>query len=195
MLANVVHRYLLSLVCAVTLAALAACASMPVASMMRLSRTDFSTVDPSALRAALKLPGSVRPRATRLQLTVSAGGEKQVEEFNLTGVNDLGELTALRRESSPGTSIFVYRLAAADIARLNEVRADVLGRRAGGARVTMAIGVAADGCRTGPLPETIPLTTYLRTEAGGEFFALMRDVDLRKALAGHDLAAKLPTCN
>lgn len=187
-------RYLRRLIGVFAIAAVAACTSMPVTSLIRLARTDFATVDPAALRAALKLPDGIRPRAARLRLTVTAGSDERVEEFVLTDMTDAGELASLRSEISAGTSIYGYRLAATDIARLTAVRADMLARKANGAHGTMTIGVSADGCRAGPLPETIPLTTYLRTDASSDFFALARDIDLRKALAGHDLATKLPVC-
>jgi hypothetical protein len=176
------------------LVAVAACTSMPLTSMVRLARTDFSTIDPAALRAALKVPDGIRPRVARLQLTLTIDGDKRVEEFVLQDMADAAELASLRGEVSAGASLYAYRLDPADIARLASVRADMLARKAKGARGSMAIGVSAEGCRTGPLPETIPLTTYLRTEAGGDFFVLARDVDLRKALAGQDIAAKLPMC-
>jgi hypothetical protein len=187
-------RTLLGAATIVAITVVAGCTSMPVTSMVRLARTDFTTVDPAALRAALKLPDSIRPRVARLQLSVSVGNDKQTEEFTLADLADPGELASLRSEVTAGTSIYGYRLAVADIARFTSVRADMLARKASGAGGRMAIGVSADGCRTGPLPETIPLTTFLRTEAGGDFFALARGVDLRKALAGQDLAAKLPLC-
>lgn len=179
---------------ALALAAVAACTSMPLNSMVRVARTDFSTIDPAALRAALKVPDGIRPHVARLQLTLTTEGDKRVEEFVLQDMADAAELASLRGEVSVGTTMYAYRLDPADIARFASVRADMLARKAKGARGAMAIGVSAEGCRTGPVPETIPLTTYLRTEAGGDFFALARDIDLRKALAGQDLTVKLPMC-
>jgi hypothetical protein len=174
---------------------LAGCAAMPVTSMVKLARTDFTTVDPASLRVALKLPEGVRPRprGVRLRLTGTVDGAKETQEFVLADLADPGEFVSLRGEVSKGTAVYAFRLEPADVPRLVAWRADLLARKARGGHGSLTLGVAADGCRTGPLPATILLTTYLRTEPGGDFFPLARDIDLRK-VAGQAVAAELPPC-
>ncbi len=43
---------------------LAACGHMPVTSMIKLARVDFAKTDPEQVRAAVKLPRTVRPIST-----------------------------------------------------------------------------------------------------------------------------------
>lgn len=172
------------------------CTTMPVASMVKLARTDFTTVDPAALRVAVKLPEGIRPRpnGVRLKLTTTIDGATETREFVLADPADPGEFVSLRGEVSKGTAVHAFRLAPADVAKMTEFRAAQLARKAAGGRGSLGLGVAADGCRTGALPSKVLLTTYLRTEPDGAFFPLMRDVDLRDAMPGRDLAAEIPPC-
>ena len=183
-------------VLAVALAILPSCTSMPVTSMVKLMRTDFANIDPAVLRVAVKLPQTVKPRrgGVKLKLTLATDGAKQEREFVLDDLNDPAELLSLRAELSRGTEIHAFRLDPADVARLIAVRDDMLAAKQRGAKGSIIIGVSADGCRAGPLPDKVPLTTYLRTEADGEFFALARDIDLRAAVSAEQLATKLPPC-
>jgi hypothetical protein len=189
-------QYLGRALAAVALLLLPGCASTPVTSMVKLARTDFTTIDPSALRVAVKAPESVKPRrgGVKLKLAATLDGTKQQHEFVLGDLADPAELLSLRAEVSRGTAIHAYRLESADVARLTALRVEMLAAKQRGAKGSMTIGVGADGCRLGPLPDKVLLTTYLRTEAEGEFFALARDVDLRETLNGEALDAKLPPC-
>jgi hypothetical protein len=181
---------------ATALALLAGCASMPVTSMVRLARTDFSTVDPGALRVAVKLPQGIFPRRDRVRLVLTAtiDGVAQKQEFVLADLADPGELARLRGDVPAGFTIHGFRLAPPDLPRLSTFRADLLARKKAGAHGSMSLAVAADACRAGALPDAVPLTTYLRTEQGGDFFPLVRDVDLRKAIPAKDGEELLPPC-
>lgn len=181
---------------------LTACGHMPVTSMVKLARIDFTTVDPAELRVAVKLPQNVRPQrdGVRLRIAVKTGGAEQAEEFVLRDVNDLGELMALRAEVEAGTAVYAFRLAPDDLARVRAFRAAALQRRSAGGGGSLTLGVSAQGCRIAAVADKpIYLTTYLKTAPGAGYIPLMRDVDLRaellrSAAAGVDLAAKLPPC-
>uniref|UniRef100_Q07HC1 Uncharacterized protein n=1 Tax=Rhodopseudomonas palustris (strain BisA53) TaxID=316055 RepID=Q07HC1_RHOP5 len=189
-------QYLGGGLAALALALMPGCTSMPVTSMAKLARTDFTTIDPSALRVAVKAPQSVKPRrgGVKLKLAVTLEGAKQQHEFVLGDLADPAELLSLRAEVSRGTAIHAFRLEPADVARVIAMRDEMLAAKQRGAKGSLTIGVSADGCRVGPLSDKVLLTTYLRTESDGEFFALARDVDLRNALSGEALDAKLPPC-
>ena len=55
--------------------AMAGCSHMPVTSMVKLARVDFETSDPAQLRAAIKLPRTLRPQpnGVTLRLAVQVG--------------------------------------------------------------------------------------------------------------------------
>jgi hypothetical protein len=178
------------------LGVLSGCTTTPVTSMVKLARTDFTTIDPAALRVGVKAPQNLKPRrgGVKLKLTGTLDGARLQHEFVLGDLTDPAELLSLRAEVSPGTAVHAFRLEPADVARLTAMREQMLAAKQRGAKGSLTIGVGADGCRAGPLPDRLLLTTYLRTEAGGEFFALARDVDLRETLGGESLDAKLPPC-
>jgi hypothetical protein len=190
------RRGLLAAASALLLAALSGCTTMPVTSMVKLARTDFTTVDPAALRIAVKLPMGLRPRreGVRLRVAATVADLKQEQSFVLADLDDAGELLSLAGEVTADVSIYAFRLDPADVPRLVAMRQEMLARKASGAKGSLTLSVAADACRTGPLPATTLLTTYLRTEAAGDFFPLARDVDLRKIVpkdAGKEL---IPPC-
>jgi hypothetical protein len=180
----------------IALVLLPGCATTPVSSMAKLARTDFTTIDPVALRVAVKASQSLKPRrgGVKLKLGGSLDGAEQQHEFVLAEVTDPAELASLRAEVTPGTAVHAFRLEPADVSRLVAIRSEMLAAKQRGAKGSLTIGVSADGCRLGPLPDKVLLTTYLRTGPVDEFFALMRDVD---PFQGVDLAqrdAKLPPC-
>jgi hypothetical protein len=88
---------------------------------------------------------------------------------------DTGELLSLAGELTKGHAIYAFGLDPADLPRLEAMRAEMLARKARGGRGSLTLNVAADACRIGPLPADTLLTTYLRTDPGGDFFPLVRD--------------------
>ncbi|RAI44917.1 hypothetical protein [Rhodoplanes roseus] len=180
----------------VAAAVLAGCTSMPVTSMVKLARTDFTTVDPSVLRVAVRLPTGVRPlpRSVTLRLSVKTGSAQPVtKEFVLADLADAGELIGLRGEVAEGTAVYGYRLEPADAAEVVALRTEMMARKSRGERGSLTLEVGAKACRADGAPDRVRLTTYLKTEAGGDFFPLVRNVDLRE-IAGQAVPAELPRC-
>jgi hypothetical protein len=180
--------------------ALAGCGHMPVTSMVKLARVDFTATDPATLRAAVKLPTAIRPLhdQVRLRLAVRlASGTEDTQDFRLTEVSDPADVLSLRGGIEGGTHVFAYRLEPAEAARLAAFR-DALKKQqtAGGGRGgALTISVASEACRSGELPASpVWLTTYLRTAETGGYVSLTRDVDMRSIARGRDLVAEMPVC-
>ena len=178
----------------------AACGHMPVASMVKLARVDFSATDPGALRAAVKLPSAIRPQRdqVRLRLTVRlASGKEDTQDFRLTEISDPADLALLREEIAGGTHLFAYRLEPAEAARLAAFR-DALKKQqmaSGGRGGALTISIAPEVCRSGELTAgEVLFTTYLRTAETDSYVVLARDVDLRSVPRGHDRTAEMPVC-
>jgi hypothetical protein len=190
----------LAIVCGTVAVLLAACGHMPVTSMVKLARVDFTATDPGGLRAAVKLPSAIRPQRdqVRLRLTVRlASGKEDTQDFRLAEISDPADIALLRQEIEAGTHLFAYRLDPAESARLTAFR-DSLQRQqaAGGGRGgALTISIAPEVCRSGELPPgAVLFTTYLRTAETGGYVVLTRDVDLRSVARGRDLAAEMPVC-
>jgi hypothetical protein len=164
--------------------------------MVKLVRTDFTTVDPAALRIAVRLPEGLRPRpqGVRLRLKVTVDEEKRDQSFALARFDDPGEARSLAGELTTGHAIYAFRLDPADLPRLEAMRAEMLARKARGGRGSLTLSVAAEACRTAPLPTNTLLTTYLRTESAGDYFALVRDVDLRTIVPEDKTSELIPPC-
>jgi hypothetical protein len=190
----------LAVICSAASFALAGCGHMPVASMVKLARVDFTATDPATLRAAVKLPTAIRPLhdQVRLRLAVRlASGAEDVKDFRLTEVSDPADVSSLRSEIEGGTHVFAYRLEPAEAARLAAFR-DALKKQqtaSGGRGGALTISIATEACRSGELPASpVWLTTYLRTAETGGYVPLTRDIDMRSIARGRDLVAEMPVC-
>jgi hypothetical protein len=169
---------------------------MPVMSMIKLARVDFTSTNPAQLRAAVKLPWALQPRAQGTVLRISvktSDGQDLKQEFALQEISDPTDLLPLRAEMSSDTHIFAYRIDPADLSRLIDFRATALAQprvRRGG-----TLSIQPQACRSGEIPSgPILFSTFLRTAEIGEYIALTREVDLRTLAAGRDVAAMIPPC-
>lgn len=180
----------------IMLAILPGCSSMPVSSMVKLARTDFAAADPAALRIAVRLPEGLRPRpkGVKLRIAIAVADTKQEQTLVLTELDDPAELLSLSGELTRSYAIYAFRIDPADLPRIAAMREQMAAHQARGARGSLSLGVGAEACRTGPLPADPLLTTYLKTERGGDFIPLVRDVDVRKELPGVVTSERIPLC-
>jgi hypothetical protein len=189
-----------AIVCAALWGPLAGCGHMPVTSMVKLARVDFTATDPAGLRAAVKLPATVKPLHDQVRLRVTvrlASGKEESQDFRLTEVSDPSDVSLLRDEIEAGTHVFAYRLEPAEAARLAQFR-DALKQQqtaSGGRGGALTLSIAPEICREGEFPAgPVLFTTYLRTAETGGYVPLARDVDMRGVLRERDLAAQMPAC-
>jgi hypothetical protein len=190
------YRFLLhSLLPILLMLAIAGCSHMPVTSMVKLARVDFETSDPVQLRAAIKLPRTLRPRpnGVALRITVQVGrAPEEARDFILREMPEPAELT---REASADSHIFAYRIDDSDLARLAAFRAELIAKKSSGQRGSISISVRPQACKAGELPDgPIYFTTYLRTAETKDYVALARDVDLRSIVPNAAVVAEIPRC-
>ena len=175
--------------------AVAGCSHMPVTSMVKLARVDFETSDPAQLRAAIKLPRSLRaqPRGVALRIAVRVGREpEEARDFMLREIPEPAELA---RETGAGSHIFAYRIDDADLARLAAFRAELIAKKSSGQKGSISISVRPQACKVGELPDgPITFSTYLRTAETTEYVALAREVDLRSIVPNAAVVAEIPRC-
>jgi hypothetical protein len=176
---------------------LRACGQVPITSLHALSKIDVATTDPAQVRAAVKVPKVIKPRAGRMRLrvTVKVGDAPEIrEDFALSEVTDRAELRALDYAIDPGTALYAYRIADADVPRFEAFRAGLI-KSTRGRHSNLGIAILPDACRSGALPRG-PLTfsTYLRTSETGTYVPLTMDVDLRSIDPTRDISAIIPPC-
>ena len=175
--------------------AMAGCSHMPVTSMIKLARVDFETSDPAQLRAAIKLPRSLRARPNGVALRISVQVGREPEEARDFMLRELPEPAELAREAGAGSHIFAYRVDDADLARLAAFLAELIAKKSSGQKGSISISVRPQACKVGELPDgPIYFSTYLRTAETKDYVALARDVDLRSIVPNAAVVAEIPRC-
>lgn len=168
---------------------------MPVTSMVKLARVDFETSDPAQLRAAIKLPRTLRPRPNGVSLRIAVRVGRSPEEARDFALRELPMPTELAREAGTDGHVFAYRIDEADLPRLAVFRSELMAKKRSGQGGSISISVKPQACKTGELPEgPLYLTSYLQTAETGSYVTLARDVDLRTIAPEHDIVDKIPRC-
>ncbi|UJS24697.1 hypothetical protein [Thiothrix winogradskyi] len=178
---------------------LSACTAIPVKTLYKLATADFMTVDPAVLRVAAQMPDWVAPRpdGVKLELGMKRDGETPVNErFNLEAIPLALEGKTLADAAKPGYQLYAYRLAPADIPRLQHFRDTVKAKKAdGGKKPETSLSVGVDACRKSELPAgKIPATTFLQLDKESGYLPLLVDYDLRQEVDGKELATLIPPC-
>jgi hypothetical protein len=182
------------------LSVLGACSHMPVSTMWALRNFDAATVDPVTLRAAVQLPESFEPQPRGVTLTVGwrrEGEEAHEAKFVLKETTAPEDVAPLEKERKPGTRLFVYRVDLADFAEIRARQRAFLDEKARNpGKTSGSFGVGAEACRHGAFPAGPLLTTsFLRTQPGGPYLILLKDLDLRKAATAEKTLEELvPPC-
>lgn len=178
---------------------LGACTAIPVKTLYKLATADLMTVDPTVLRVAAQMPDWVapRPEGVKLELGMKRDGETPLtERFSLEAIPTSLEGKTLNDAAKSGYQLYAYRLAPADIPRLQHFRDTLKAKKAdGGKKPESSMGVSVDACRKTELPDgKIPMTTYLRLDTESGYLPLLVDYDLKQKVNGKDLAALIPPC-
>jgi hypothetical protein len=175
--------------------AMAGCSHMPVTSMVKLARVDFETSDPVQLRAAIKLPRTLRPRPNGVALRIAVQVGRAPEEARDFILREIPEPAELTREARADSHIFAYRIDDSDLGRLAAFRAELVAKKSSGQKGSISISVRPQACKAGELPDgPIYFTTYLRTAETKDYVALARDVDLRSIVPNAAVVAEIPRC-
>jgi hypothetical protein len=189
-------RFLLhSLLPILLMLAMTGCSHMPVTSMVKLARVDFDTSDPVQLRAAIKLPRTLRPRPNGVALRIAVQVGRAPEEARDFILREMPEPAELTREASTDSHIFAYRIDDSDLARFIAFRGELIAKKSSGQKGSISISVRPQACKSGELPDgPVYFTTYLRTAETKDYVALARDVDLRSIVPDPAAVAGIPRC-
>jgi hypothetical protein len=180
---------------ALLMLAMAGCSHMPVTSMVKLARVDFETSDPVQLRAAIKLPRTLRPRPNGVALRIAVQVGRAPEDARDFVLREIPEPAELTREASADSHIIAYRIDDSDLARLMAFRTELIAKKSSGQKGSISISVRPQACKAGELPDgPIYFTTYLRTAETKDYVALARDVDLRSIVPNAAVVAEIPRC-
>ncbi|MEM7694624.1 MAG: hypothetical protein AAF318_09235 [Pseudomonadota bacterium] len=157
---------------------LAGCQTVPVGSMLALSRVDPLAIDPVAIRAAvMHSPTLAFPDgAATLMMTVRRRDGDMVERTSFVLKNGA--------ESDPigaprNRVVTVFSVLPADYDRFNAFLAGLRALRAKKAgQHSFTLGVNVKPCRTVGRGETA-VSTYLRTKVDGSYVLVSRGLDIK----------------
>lgn len=142
-----------------------------------LARLNPLAADPSQLRAAVRLPETVRVIDPELTVSVALAGvaEPEVRHFPLAVSDDMVDRLAIAPEAKPGFNVTVLRLDDEQATALAAWRAQITTSHHG--RLTLS--VITDACRTsGPEPASVSMTTYVALTPTAGFHTLTAETDL-----------------
>jgi hypothetical protein len=163
---------------------LSGCWHVPPEAIWRLRKVDMLQLDPGSLRLAARTPDwlEAQPGSAMAKLFLQSGeGPEQEIDARLQEGATVAELRDLARGRAPGTHFLVFRIAAADAARLRAVQASARQAKAqnpgrsGGIRIKLE----AKGCRRGDPPAGPAIADlYLSLGEGEAFFKVYQELDL-----------------
>lgn len=180
--------------------AAAGCGHVPVSTMWALRSFDSLSADPAALRAAVLIPDGLLPRPDGVKVTATWGkkGQPATERKVEILLQEIGLSSepGLAGQRRAGARLFAFRVAPDDVPRMRALQQEVMRAKAEKRADYGSIGVSADACRVGELPQgPILMTTLLKTAAEAPYLVLLDGIDLR-SLAGGDaqLDDRVPPC-
>jgi hypothetical protein len=165
---------------------LAGCASIPLKTVYNLWSFDPWTSDFRQWRAAVRAPdgrGMSLDRARiemKVETLAGAATSPQVETFILDRSPDPADLVSLAAERRAGYALAAYRIAPADHARLEALRARILAAKKDGTHKRGSLSISASSCG-GPAtpPEGAFLfSTYLMVDPKDGYNPMAIDYDL-----------------
>jgi hypothetical protein len=191
-------RFVVSFFKSLPLILLTACTSIPLSSMLSLSRIDFGTTDVAALRIAVELPDVIDAREGGVHMEVEyvVGEAKDKMVFRLKEDVAQEGLRGLLPNPVDGRHVKSYRLRDEDIRTLNRIRTDVLARKQQGDKGSLGFGVSAkEFCRRESLEnKTLEVTTFVATSETKGFVVLLKDYDLNQDATIKTSLANIPPC-
>jgi hypothetical protein len=177
---------------------LSACTTIPMSSMLALSRIDFTTTRIEEMRVAVELPSVIKPRVGGVQMEVAAKLGNNVDKFTFKLAEDQAQIGMRGMLPFPaaGKQMYAYRLRDEDVATLMRLRAERLNEKTDGEKGSLSIGVAAkEFCRIGSLASVdLTVTTFIATSETNGYIAVSNNFDLRSDKKIADEIITMPSC-
>ncbi|MGB0497911.1 MAG: hypothetical protein ACPGID_06190 [Rubricella sp.] len=165
---------------------LAACGSISPAGMVAAGRLDPLGTPPDRIGVAVGVPETVRlgPGDAVMQIAFRGGTPASTvvieEEVPLQLARDASRVI---RPNSAGEIVYLATLLPEDAAAFAEAQAAIREARERGIDGSGTLGLRViGGCYTGPRPDGLPTSSWLRTDPSGSFVPLTQRVDAFEAM-------------
>lgn len=173
------------------------CGHVPLSSIPKLKQLNVLTLDVQQLRVAVAMPDGLRVRKGSAVIIIGVrktADEPALMERIILRETPVKERTNTTSDLPAGAQIF--RIAGADVPRLESIRAAVRTRQQDDPDGTKGyLTVTSGACRSNALPNgPLLVNTWLRTDDDDTFFALTRNVDLRAVIPADKLQTEVPAC-
>ena len=177
-------------------AMLSACMATSPRALYELSTFDPFRADPDHVAIAVKTSRNLLLQRGDLELRIAFAAEDETHAFDETfvlAVTDGSTGVTLNQKIKPEDHVLTATIAPEDKARFETTQRRALGADSKDGEGTLSVTVKG-GCRTGSLDaETLFVRSYMRTKAGGSFFPLTGEIELKELLGGKSPAG-IPPC-
>jgi len=165
--------------------------------LKEMAALDPLQADPAAIEVALGTPAGLAVQKGGARMTVDVSRSDRREKFSQTYVLQARPGAAPEIAADPDSTVTVYRLAPADVARLRALQAEAAGWQSEtpSPKGSASIGLGVDACKTGAGPNPDARSSaYIRMAADGAFLPLIRPVPLRSVI-GQAVFDAIPPCD
>ena len=165
--------------------------------LREMAALDPLRADPAAIEIALATPAGLSVRNDGVRMTVDVARSDRDEKWSQSYALQVRSGAAPVLAVDAGSRVSVYRLAAADVARLRALQAEAVGWQSETPppKGSASIGLGVDACKIGAGPATDARSSaYIKLGPGGNFQPLIRPVSLRDFL-GQAAFDAIPPCD
>lgn len=162
---------------------LAACTSMPLASMAKLSAIDMGRTPPDQLRVAFIAPEAIKVRSgdmvMKVHLKLADGSFESTRNLSLLEDNSQppASLTSL---AGSGQTIYIMKLEEADAKAYRKLQDVLRESQAAGTRKkgSLEISFASQACAVRPFNGPLLVSASIKTAELDDYTVLFRNIDL-----------------
>lgn len=174
---------------------LAACSSLVPATVAQLQAVSPAEVDPAAIEVAILLPAGLQPQPQTAVLSLAARRTDTGEVAALDVILAERTIALAGVEVQPDETVFAYRVAEADVARVRVQQAQINAWEAAAPEATegsLSVGLGACRVGNGPVRDAAG-AVYIRMAEGAPMMPLVRRAPIA-ALVGAAAMASIGPC-
>ncbi len=182
---------------------ISACTSIPLKTMYHLAKTDFMTVDPAQLGAAIRAPNELQEGKEGIRMEFSSWlinkkENAQTLKIKLEKVVDSEKLLPIKSYERKNYTALLYKIPEKDIDRLKLFRKQQQKRKAlYGDKLKGSLSVGVSYCRTMKLTDKpILVSTWMQISNKTGLLPVMIDSDMQQGMKkeGASIDKILPLC-